>query len=137
MITSSLEDYLEYIYNAAQSDKTLKAIDIAKHFNVSRASVSEALIRLSDKNLITYEGRKGVTLTTEGLYEAKRVINKHNILCNFLNNVLGFNQDVASKNACKIEHVIDDEVISKIDMFNEFCINEGLNIKFNDRYKND
>ena len=60
MITSGLEDYLELIYNSISEDKDIKAIDIANAFNVSRSSVSEALIRLADMDLIVYEGRKGI-----------------------------------------------------------------------------
>ena len=48
MITSSLEDYLEYIHNKISSEKTVKAIDVANKFNVSRPTVSEALIKLAD-----------------------------------------------------------------------------------------
>ena len=39
MITKSLEDYIEYIYTSISNDKELKAFDIAKKFNISRASV--------------------------------------------------------------------------------------------------
>ena len=35
-------------------DKAIKAIDIANKFNVSRPTVSEALIRLADLDLIIY-----------------------------------------------------------------------------------
>ena len=49
MLTKALEDYIEYIYNSIKENKVLKAIDIANNFNISRASVSEALIRLTDR----------------------------------------------------------------------------------------
>ena len=63
MITSGLQDYIELIYNSITENKELKAIDIANKFNISRSSVSEALIRLSDLDLILYEGRKGIKIT--------------------------------------------------------------------------
>ena len=52
MITSSLEDYLELIHNTLKQNKEIKAIDIAHNFNISRSSVSEALIRLADMDFI-------------------------------------------------------------------------------------
>ena len=135
MITSSLEDYIEFIYNEIQKGKNLKAIDIANSFNVSRASVSEALIKLSDKDLIIYEGRKGIKITDRGIKEAEKIINKHNTISNFLNNVLGLNSNIASSNACKIEHVIDEEVIEKVSLFTEFCIENNIAEKFKEKTK--
>ena len=76
MITSSLEDYLEFIHNKILHDKQIKAVDIANHFNVSRASVSEALIRLADLDLIIYEGRKGIKITQKGIEQAKKTVKK-------------------------------------------------------------
>ena len=63
MITKSLEDYIEYIYTSLSNGEELKAIDITKKFNISRASVSEALIRLCELGLVIYEGRKGIIVT--------------------------------------------------------------------------
>lgn len=62
-ITSGLEDYLEYIYLEVSGNKKLRAVDIANHFNFSRSTVSEALIKLVDLELIVYEARQGVKIT--------------------------------------------------------------------------
>ncbi len=117
MITSSLEDYLEFIHNSIKQNNALKAIDIANNFNVSRASVSEALIRLADLDLIVYEGRKGIKITQKGIEQAKKTAKKHKILCDFFVKILNTEKHIANKNACKIEHVIDDELIKKIDLY--------------------
>lgn len=127
MITSGLQDYIELIYNSITENKELKAIDIANKFNISRSSVSEALIRLSDLDLILYEGRKGIKITEKGIVEAKRIIKKHEVLCDFFHKILNVDFEIASKNACKIEHVIDEELIEKISNFTEFCIANNIN----------
>lgn len=126
MITSGLEDYLEHIYNSVECGKNIKAVDIARDFNISRASVSEALIRLSDKDLIVYEGRKGIKLTQSGLIEAKRIIKKHNVLSDFFQKVLGIEKNLSSENACKIEHVIDEKIIEKISSFTCYCLENHI-----------
>lgn len=126
MLTTGLEDYLELIYKAILNNKNLKAIDIANEFNISRSSVSEALIRLADLDLIIYEGRKGIKITEKGIIEAEKILNKHNILLKFFNQVLKIDYQTANKNACKIEHVIDDCVLEKIKNFSEFCIESNL-----------
>lgn len=114
MITKSLEDYLEFIHNKLSCDKEVKAIDIAKKFNISRPSVSEALIRLADMDLIIYEGRNGIKITKKGVAQANKTIKKHKILSEFFEKILKIDPTTADENACKIEHVIDDELIEKM-----------------------
>ena len=130
MITKSLEDYIEYIYTSLSNGEELKAIDIAKKFNISRASVPEALIRLCELGLVIYEGRKGIIVTEKGEIEAKRVIKKHQILLNFLHITLNIEFEKASDNACKIEHVIDDDVVSILEKFNQFRDKNNLKKDF-------
>ena len=137
MITKSLEDYIEYIYTSLSNGKELKAIDIAKKFNISRASVSEALIRLCELGLVIYEGRKGIIVTEKGEIEAKRVIKKHQILLNFFNKTLNIEFEKASDNACKIEHVIDDDVVSILEIFNQFSDKNNLKKDFVEFLQND
>ena len=137
MITKSLEDYIEYIYTSLSNGEELKAIDIAKKFNISRASVSEALIRLCELGLVIYEGRKGIIVTEKGEIEAKRVIKKHQILLDFLHKTLNIEFEKASDNACKIEHVIDDDVVSILEKFNQFSDKNNLKKDFVEFIKND
>ena len=119
MITSSLEDYLELIHNKISQNKEIKAIDIAHEFNISRSSVSEALIRLADMDFIIYEGRRGIKITQKGIEQAKKTVKKHEILSRFFVEILDVNKNLANKNACKIEHVIDDELIEKMSLYLE------------------
>jgi len=125
MITPSLEDYLELIHNTISQGEEIKAIDIANKFNISRSSASEALIRLSEMNFIIYEGRKGIKITQKGIEQAQKTVKKHQILSDFFVKVLKVNEYNASKNACKIEHVIDDELIDKIKLLTESYINNN------------
>ena len=137
MFNKSLEDYIEYIYTSLSNGKELKAIDIAKKFNISRASVSEALIRLCELGLVIYEGRKGIIVTEKGEIEAKRVIKKHQILLDFINKTLNIEFEKASDNACKIEHVIDDDVVSILEKFNQFSDKNNLKKDFVEFLQND
>lgn len=136
MITSGLEDYLELIYNTISKGEEIKAVDISNEFKISRPSVSEALIRLADRDLIIYEGRKGIKITEKGIVEAKKIIKKHSILCDFFNNILGADFKTASQNACRIEHVIDEELIENIKSFVIFCKENSIDKKFREE-KND
>lgn len=129
MITSGLQDYLELIYNSVLQGQAIKAVDIANEFKISRPSVSEALIRLADMDLIVYEGRKGITITKKGIDEAKKIIKKHETLRRFFSEVLGLDNNLASQNACKIEHVIDDIVINELEKFRKFYKDQNIEYK--------
>ncbi len=111
-LTSSLEDYLEVICNYEKSGQAVRAVDISKTLNISRASVTEALQKLHSKGLIVYD--KTITLTNEGRLKAQEVVSKHSILQKFFEEVLELDTQEASENACRIEHVISETAFSKI-----------------------
>ena len=83
-LSSSLEDYLETIYNFIEENKSIRAIDISHALNVSRASVTEALKKLASKNLINYGRYDVISMTEEGKKQAVSVISKHKALHHFL-----------------------------------------------------
>lgn len=119
-LSSGLEDYIETIYIASENGKTLKGADLAREMNISRASVSEALAKLVSKGLIKYNSYETIFLTEAGKEEARRVYAKHHILKDFFENVLNINPDEASKNACKIEHIISQSILDKMEKFSKF-----------------
>ena len=131
-LSASLEDYLELICNLLETSESVKAVELARKLNVSRASVSEALSKLAEKNLIVYEGHKGITITPEGLEKAHEVISKHQALTSFFENVLGLNKTIAEETACKVEHVVSKEVFDRLKEFQLHC---EKNSKFIDKFK--
>lgn len=119
-LTSSLEDYLEVISNHLKENPKIRAIDISRELNVSRASVSEALKRLAEKGLINYGRYDVITLTEQGALTAQGVINKHKLLHEFFKDILGLDEAEAAENACKIEHVISENVHKRLMEFVKF-----------------
>lgn len=113
-LTASLEDYLEVICNYSDLAKDIRAIDISKELDVTRASVTEALKKLAVKGLINYGRYDAISLTESGKEIAHKIVSKHQILQKFFENVLELNSEEASKNACLIEHVITDNAFNKI-----------------------
>ena len=111
-LSSGLEDYIETIYLAQNVGVSLKAAELARRLNISRASVSEALSKLISKKLIEYKSYGNISLTKLGEAEAKKVYTKHSIIKNFFETVLNIESDSASKNACKIEHIISEDVLN-------------------------
>lgn len=113
-ISATLEDYLELIYETIQDKSTIKAIDISKKFNISRASVTEALQRLEQKGYIKYGRYQPISLTDKGSNLAKDIIYKHETLKKFFVSLLNLSQEEAELNACKIEHIITPTAFERI-----------------------
>jgi DtxR family Mn-dependent transcriptional regulator len=131
-LSASLEDYLELICTLMEESDCVKAIELSRRLNVSRASVSEALAKLAKKNLIIYEAHKGIIITPEGLKLAKDVMEKHKVFTNFFEQTLGLDFQEAEENACKIEHVISEKLFNKIKLFNDYC---NANLEFTEKFK--
>mgnify|MGYP003288660242 CR=1 FL=1 len=105
----SSEDYLENIYMLHLENEIVRAIDIANKMNFSKASVSIAMKKLKLRNLITVNPTTGnIELTSEGIDIAKRMYERHNTLKEILMR-LGVPEDIARKDACKIEHDLSVE----------------------------
>jgi len=119
-LSASLEDYLEAIYNLAGGNNIARSKDIAKQLGVSRASVTGALRELKKKGLCNYKPYDYISLTGSGQNAAAEIANKHKILKSFFTDVLSIKPDVAQKAACKAEHALGSEIISKLLSFIEF-----------------
>ena len=119
-LSASLEDYLEVIFKLTGESKTARNKDIAKSLGVSKPSVTGALRALKKKGLINYKPYGYITLTEDGEAAATEVLRRHNILKSFFINMLGVQADVASQAACKAEHTLGPEVITKLLCFIEF-----------------
>ena len=120
-LSSGLEDYIEAIYVADINKTQLKGAELARNLNISRASVSEALAKLSAKGLIKYESYGEITLTEKGKAEAIKVYHKHNILKEFFEEILSISPNEAEEIGCKIEHIISKPILEKIRQYTLYC----------------
>ena len=119
-LSESLEDYLETIFRLVSKHKFARVRDIAEARNVRAASVSSALKRLADMNLVNYIQREYVTLTKEGEKEARRVYARHRLLTKFFHEILKMPMDAAERDACAMEHNLSKEAMDRLARFFEF-----------------
>ncbi len=120
-LSSGLEDYLEAIYISHINNEPLKGAELARKLNISRASVSEALSKLVAKGLIKYSSYEAIAITQSGIDEAMKVYTKHHTLEHFFEKVLGIEKAEASENACKIEHIVSQNILDEMQDFTQFC----------------
>ncbi len=119
-LSHSLEDYIEAIYQLCQDKPMAHANHIAEYLGVGKSSVSWALSQLSKKGLVNYTPYEAITLTDKGRKFGRRVALRHKEIKGFLMDVLAVNEKVAEANACRMEHVLDKEVLQRMKQFEGF-----------------
>lgn len=120
IISDSLEDYLETIFELETSNKVARAKDIAEKRGVLQGSVTGALRALADKGLINYKPYSFITLTDKGELIAKEITRRHAVISNFLQNVLLMSSEKAEANACRMEHAMDRSAVDRLVQFIEY-----------------
>ena len=110
-MTKSLEDYVEAIYRLAEQNGFARVVDISKMLGVKMPSVNSAVKELSSLKLVKYEKYREITLTEEGLAVAKKVLELHTTLKNYLLS-LGVSEENAEHDACAMEHILSEETIA-------------------------
>jgi len=112
-IHESAEDYLERILILHNKNGEVRSIDIVNALGYSKPSISIAMKRLRENGYVTMDEDNYISLTDTGREIAERIYMRHQTLTRFLVN-LGVKQEVAEKDACKIEHDISDESFDRI-----------------------
>ncbi len=126
-LSSSLEDYLEAIYNLSADDRVARSKDIADQLDVAKSSVTGALRTLADRKMVNYKPYGYVTLTDQGREQAARVARKHDIIKSFFTDILGVEKITASRAACKAEHALGPKIITRLLSFIEFVTQNNNN----------
>lgn len=109
----SMEMYLETIYLISKRGVKVHSIDVATEMGYSKPSISRAMKLLERKEYIIFHQDGELELTDLGLKRAKEVYEKHIILTDFFVN-LGASKKIAEDNACRIEHIISNELFEII-----------------------
>ncbi len=109
----SSEMYLETILVLSKQLPVVRSVDIANELGFKKSSVSIAMKQLREKKQITVTDAGFIYLTDDGKNIAEMIYERHQILTEYFIK-LGVPQDIASKDACRIEHVISAESIDAI-----------------------
>ncbi len=112
-LKESGEMYLETIYILHQSNSTVHAVNVAEHMGYSRASVSRGMGLLKEQGYIIVEDDGNICLTEEGLALARKINERHTILAKMFM-ALGVEEETATEDACRIEHVISDRCFEAV-----------------------
>ena len=107
-IHESAEDYLEQILMLREKKGVVRSIDIANSMGYSKPSISIAMKHLRENGYVVMNEDNYISLTEKGSEIANRIYNRHRTLTRLLV-MLGVPEDLAEKDACKVEHDLSPE----------------------------
>ena len=112
-IHASGEDYLEAILILQKKTGMVRSVDLARHMDFSKPSISHAVSVLKDGGFLTVDGEGYLHLTETGREVALKIYERHCVLTSGLIN-LGVDPEQAEQDACRMEHVVSDESFQKL-----------------------
>ena len=107
-IHESAEDYLEAILMLREKTGAVRAVDVAEALSFTKASVSVAMKKLRENGYVRF-----LLLTPTGEAIASRIYSRHKALTDFFVS-LGVSEEIAAKDACKVEHDLSQETFEKL-----------------------
>jgi len=122
MNTFSEENYLKSIFGLSQMPdvKKISTSAIAESLGNNPASVVDMIRKLSDKQLIEYDKKKGVKLTPQGQKDAIQIVRKHRLWEVFLLEKLGYRWDEIHDIAEELEHIKHHDLADRLESFLEY-----------------
>lgn len=107
-LQESGEMYLETIFILTENNPHVRSIDVCEHMGFSKPSVSRAIGLLKSGGYVNVDADGYLSLTEVGREVAVKMYDRHKLLTDVLVK-LGVPEDIATNDACKIEHHLSDE----------------------------
>ena len=115
-VYESEEMYLETILNLKSKKSLVRSVDIVEELGYAKSSVSKAVNLLAKKGYIEIRNTGELVLTDIGRQKAESILERHKVLMKALIK-LGAEEKSAEENACRIEHVITDDIFEVVKKF--------------------
>ena len=112
-LTRSVEDYLKTIYRLSDG-RPAATSEIAQALDLSPASVSGMIKRLTEQRLLDHAPYRGAQLTEEGRRVALRMIRRHRLIESYLVANLGYSWDTVHDEAERLEHAVSDTLVERM-----------------------
>ena len=105
--------YLESILVLHRKNGAVRSIDVVEYMGYSKPSVSRAVGLLKKADYVTVDGSGYITLTEKGKAEAEKIYDRHRVIAKILMEI-GVDENIATEDACKIEHDISEQTFAAI-----------------------
>ncbi|MFC4711367.1 transcriptional regulator MntR [Planococcus dechangensis] len=113
MPTPSMEDHIEIIYSLIEQKGYARVSDIAEALSVLPSSVTKMVQKLDKDGYLIYERYRGLILTPKGQKLGKRLLQRHDLLEQFLR-LIGVEESKIYEDVEGIEHHLSWNSIDRI-----------------------
>lgn len=108
-----MEDYIEQIYMLIEDKGYARVSDIAEALAVHPSSVTKMVQKLDKDEYLIYEKYRGLILTSKGKKIGKRLVDRHELLEQFLK-IIGVDENKIYNDVEGIEHHLSWNAIDRI-----------------------
>jgi DtxR family Mn-dependent transcriptional regulator len=112
--SSTIEDYLQAIYQMERDGRSVIASRLAEKMGVSLPTVTATIARMQRDGLVAQGDRRAIKLTPEGVAAAESIMRRHRLTERLLTDLLGLGWADAHEEAHLIEHAISPRVEERI-----------------------
>jgi len=116
-LTPSRENYLRALYQLSRSGAGVRLTDLANVQGVRPPTARHAVDRLRDVGLVAQESYGLIMLTDRGREMGRRLSDRYELTRKFLVEVLGVGEGTAEREACIMEHHLDQDTLNRIAQF--------------------
>lgn len=118
----SFEDYLEAMLRLQQQAGAARVRDLSATLGVHKSTVTATLQALAARGLVVYSRYTAARLTPAGAALAARTTARHVLIRDYLVRMLLLDEPLADANACRMEHILDAGVISRLEVAARFAV---------------
>jgi DtxR family Mn-dependent transcriptional regulator len=117
VVTHSTSHHLAAISELTQRYGYARVADVARHLNITPGSVSLTLKPLKARGLVLEDPNRFLLLSEQAKRIVDRICARRALVRTFFEQVLGVSPEQAEIDACKIEHLLSDEVGRRLEEF--------------------
>lgn len=108
-----MDDYLEQILHLIKEKGYARPVDISRRLDISQASVTNMLQRLDSEGLVKHEKYRGTVLTKEGEQIAQAIMDRHELLTEFLR-LFGIDEETIYRDVEGMEHHVSRATLNAL-----------------------
>lgn len=112
----AMEDFLETVCILLENKEEIVLENIRKYVHLSSDETAELAGLLEERGYLELDGEK-VNLLPFGRIRGEEALSRHRYLTEFIKCICGVDEEKAEQNACRMEHVIDEDVFTGICAF--------------------
>jgi DtxR family Mn-dependent transcriptional regulator len=113
-LNAAQEDLLEQLYLHTHQGRPPQRHELARSMQLDGTQLDHLVRQLTALGLLIVTADGTIHLSDEGGQRARAVLHRHRSLRDFFIEVLGVPPESADNGACRIEHVISDEILESM-----------------------